>query len=88
MATLQAVTVPGCVECRRFEEWWKANSAQFPSVKFEKINALDQKGQEMVLKYSIFASPGLILNGELFSTGGVNTAKLAEKLKELGGQPL
>lgn len=84
MVTLQVVTVPGCVECKRFEEWWKANSAQFPNVKFEKINALDQKGQEAVLKYSIFASPGIIINDEPFSTGGVDTAKLAEKLKELG----
>ncbi|KKT30070.1 MAG: hypothetical protein UX18_C0001G0004 [Candidatus Azambacteria bacterium GW2011_GWC2_45_7b] len=83
MVTLQVVTVPGCVECRRFEEWWKVNSAQFPNVKFEEINALEQKGQELVFKYSIFSSPGLIINGDLFSTGGVNTEKLAAKLKEL-----
>ena len=80
MATLQVVTVPGCVECRRFEEWWKTNSAQFPNVKFEEVNALEPKGQELVLKYSIFSSPGLIINGELFSTGGVDFAALSEKL--------
>lgn len=84
MILLQEISAPWCVDCRRFEEWWKANSAQFPSVKFEKINALDPKGQEIVLKYSILSSPGIIINGELFSTGGVNTEKLSAKLKEPG----
>lgn len=84
MVILQEITVPGCVECRRFEEWWKANSSQFPNVKLEQINALDKTGQEAVLKYSIFSSPGIIIAGELFSTGGVDTKKLAEKLKALG----
>lgn len=86
MTLLQEITVPGCVDCRRFEEWWKANVAQFPNVKFEQISALDPKGQEMVLKHSIFSSPGIIINGEIFSTGGVDTKKLSKKLKELGGQ--
>ena len=85
MVLLQEITVPGCVDCRRFAEWRKTNSAQFPNVKFEQINALDPQGQEMVLKYQIFASPGIIINNELFSTGGVDTKKLTEKLKELGG---
>ena len=83
MVLLQEITVPGCVECKRFEEWWKVNSAQFPNVKLEQINALDPAGQEMVLKYSIMASPGIIINGELFSSGGVNTNALAKKLREM-----
>jgi hypothetical protein len=37
----------------------------------------------MVQKYQIFASPGIIINGELFSTGGVNKEAFLEKLKEL-----
>lgn len=82
---MQEINVPGCVDCRRFEEWWKVNSAQFPNVKLEQISALDPKGQEMVSKYSIFSSPGIIINSELFSTGGVDTEKLSKKLKELGG---
>jgi len=43
----------------------------------------DPRWQELVLKYQIMASPGILVDGELFSAGGVNTAKLAEKLKEL-----
>lgn len=35
----------------------------------------------MVQKYGIMASPGIIIEGELFSTGGLNREKLIEKLK-------
>ena len=38
---------------------------------------------EMVKKYMIMASPGIIINEELFSTGGVNKEKFEAKLKEL-----
>ena len=85
MLLLQEINVPGCVDCRRFEEWWKANSARFPNVKLEQISAIDPKGQELISKYTIFASPGIIINNELFSTGGVDFKKLEERLKESGG---
>lgn len=82
---MQEINVQGCVECKRFEEWWKAASAGFPNVRLEKISTEDPSWQELILKHKIFSSPGIIINGELFSTGGVDTKKLAEKLKELGG---
>lgn len=85
MLLLQEINVPGCVDCRRFEEWWRINSSRFPNVKFEQISAVDPKGQELISKYTIFASPGVIINDELFSTGGVDFKKLEEKLKSLNG---
>lgn len=85
MVIVQEINVPGCIDCRRFEEWWKANSARFPNTKLEQISATELKGQELISKYMIFASPGIIINDELFSTGGVDFKKLEEKLKGLGG---
>ena len=85
MVTIQEINVPGCIDCRRFEEWWKANSSRFPNTKLEQISAIDPKGQELVSKYTIFASPGIIINNELFSSGGTDFKKLEAKLKELGG---
>lgn len=46
------------------------------------IDLTSDNGQEMVSKYMIMASPGVIINGELFSTGGVDKAKFEAKLKE------
>lgn len=86
MILLQEITVAGCVECRRFEDWWKTASADFPNVKFERISMEDAKWQEMVSKHHIMASPGIVINGELFSSGGVNTVTLAKKLKETDGK--
>ena len=51
---------------------------------FKEVGITTPEGQELVQKHMIMASPGIILNGELFSTGGVNTKEFVEKLKELG----
>jgi len=84
MVLLQSISVPGCIECRKFDDWWIKNVASFPNIKYEKVvMGKDPRWQELVLKYQIMASPGILVDGELFSAGGVNTAKLAEKLKEL-----
>jgi len=83
MVRLQEISVKGCVDCQRFEDWWNKNKTNFPNVNFEKINNTDPEWQELVSKYTIMASPGIVINGELFSTGSVNTTKLEEKLSEL-----
>ena len=47
----------------------------------EEIDMTTEKGQEIIQKYAILASPGIIISGELFSSGGVKKEKLVEKLK-------
>jgi len=41
------------------------------------------EGEELAGKYMVFASPGIIVNGELFATGGFDRDKFTAKLKEL-----
>jgi glutaredoxin len=84
MIELVEIMVMGCVECKKFKEWWVKNSQNFKNINFKEIDAVTKEGQEMILKYQIFSSPGIIINGELFSSGGVNINKLTEKLKSLG----
>lgn len=82
---LQEVSVPGCVDCARFLRLWKEKlSKEFSSTILEEINAISPEGMDMVSKYGIMASPGIIINGELFSVGPVNEAALRERLKTLG----
>lgn len=85
MIELIEISVPGCIECKKFKEWWNINSQNFKNINFKEIDATTKEGQEMILKYQIFSSPGIIVNEKLFSSGGVNTTKLTEKLKSLGG---
>ena len=80
---LEILSSPGCVHCAEFKKYWESVKNQFADVEMREIDLTGDKGQEMVQKYMIMASPGIIINEELFSTGGVNKEKFEAKLKEL-----
>ncbi len=81
--SLTELSAPGCKICHAFEEFWHSIEKDWPNVTYKNVSVITPEGQEMVQKYMIFASPGIILNGELFATGGFNKDKFVEKLKEL-----
>lgn len=84
MAKIQLVKTPGCAECAKVKKMIEAEiKPQFSDLEVEEIDALTPQGQEMVLKYGIMTSPGVIVNGELFSMGGANKEALIAKLKAL-----
>lgn len=80
---IEEVSVNGCVECREFEEFWKSIQGQFPNVEMKHIDATTPEGLELVQKHFIMSAPGIIVNSELFSSGGFDRKKLLEKLTEL-----
>ncbi len=84
MNKIQFLTMPGCHSC---EEVKKVFDEVIPNykdkVEVEEIDMTGERGQELVQKYSIMASPGIIINDELFSTGGISKDKLVEKLESL-----
>ena len=77
------LTSPGCSHCKTFQEFWHTVEKDWPQVKFREVSVTTSEGQTLAGKYMIFASPGIILNGELFSTGGVNKEAFLNKLKIL-----
>lgn len=81
--TLDLLVSPGCQICRRFEGFWETEQKNWPTVYFKKIDVTTPEGQELAGKHMIFASPGIILNGELWATGGYDQKKFVEKLKAL-----
>ena len=83
---LEELSSPGCTHCAAFRSFWHTIEKDWPNVTFKDISLTTPEGQEMVQKFMIFASPGIILNGELFSTGGVNQKEFVEKLKELSSE--
>ena len=80
---LEELSSPGCHNCAAFKEFWETESKNWPQVTFKEVSIIDPAGQELVQKNQIFASPGILLNGELFSTGGVNKDDFIKKLTEL-----
>jgi len=81
---IQEVTSPGCSHCAAAKELLEEEiKPNFPDVKVEYIDIMTDQGQKMVQKYSIMSSPGIIVNGELFSVGGLDKNQLIEKIKSL-----
>lgn len=83
---VEEVFSPGCHICKEFEAWWETIKKDWPKVTYKRVDILMPEGQEMVQKYMIFASPGIIINGELFSTGGFSKEKFTAKLRELSAK--
>lgn len=83
VVTLALLVAPGCHICRNFEGFWHSIEKEWPNVKFQRLDVTTTEGQEMAQKYMIFASPGIILNGELFATGGFDKEKFLLKIKAL-----
>lgn len=81
--SLISVSVPGCIECRRFEEHWGELKAEFPNVEYKNISAISPEGQELVSQHGIMMSPGIIVNDELFGVGGIDMDAFTARLKEL-----
>lgn len=70
-----------CHTCEVVEKIFKEVLPQFPNVEFEEIDMVSPRGQELIQKHRIFAAPAIIIDEQLFSTGGVSKEKLVEKLK-------
>ncbi len=82
---IQELSTPGCSHCaaakKILENEIKPN---FPNVEIEYIDMLSEAGQKLVQQYGIMSSPGIVVNEELFSMGGLDKNKLIEKIKSLG----
>ena len=81
--TLDELTSPGCHICKQFEEFWHSIEKDWSNVTYKNVDVITPEGQELAQKHMIMASPGIILNGELWATGGFSKDKFVEKLKEL-----
>ncbi len=86
MVKVQLLTSIGCSHCAHAKEVLKEVSEQYPDLEVEEIDITTDKGQEMVSKYMVMSSPGVIIDGELFSQGGLEKDKLISKLEELKSQ--
>ncbi len=83
MIDIQFVTVPGCHECAKAKTIFEELKPRYPEMKISEIDATSPAGMALVQKYGIFASPGIIVNGELFSTGALNKEAFIKKLDSL-----
>ncbi len=78
------ISTPGCSHCAEAKKFLDEEiKPKYPNVEIEYVSVLEPKGQELVSQHMIFASPGILINGELFSTGGINKQEFIKKIEEL-----
>lgn len=82
MINVQLVKTPNCSHCAQVNEVLKKLAPDFPEMKVTEIPMTTEKGMEMVQKYGIMASPGVVINGKLAFTGGASEDQLRKKLNE------
>lgn len=80
---LETLSSPGCHVCKLFEEFWYSIAHDWPNVTYRNVQVTTPEGQAMAGRYMILASPGIILNGELWATGGFDKEKFVAKLQKL-----
>jgi len=81
---IQELSTPGCSHCASAKQTLEEEiKPQFPEVEVEYVDMMSEQGQKMVQQYGIMSSPGIVVNGDLFSVGGLNKNKLVEKIKSL-----
>ena len=81
MITIQFVTSPGCTHCAEVRKVFEELAPRYPEMQIEEIDVTTEKGMELAVKYGIMTSPGIIIGGELFSTGGINKENFVKKLE-------
>ena len=77
------VTREGCVHCAQTKELLKKIQPEYPELVIKEIDMTIPEGQELIGKYSIMSSPGIIINDEFFAMGGTTEKELRSKLDTL-----
>lgn len=81
---IQELSVTGCAQCAAAQQILEEEiKPEFPEVEIEYIDLLSDEGQKMAAEYGVMSSPGIIVNGEVFSVGGLKKGKLVEKIQSL-----
>jgi len=73
---------PGCANCKRMEEVAR-KAASDAGIEAEFVKVTDYKD---ILAYDILSTPGLVINGKLFSSGKIPApATIAQWMTEARG---
>lgn len=83
MLKVTLVRPEGCAHCGQVLETLEKLKKAYPNLTIEDIDMVSDKGQELVQKYGIMASPGILINDEFFASGGATEDQLRKKFEEL-----
>jgi glutaredoxin len=77
---VQLVKSEGCVHCEQVKAILEKLKPEFPDLEVEEVLMTTEKGMELIQKYVIMSSPGVIINGQLAFTGGGSEEQVRKAL--------
>ncbi|MBI3289979.1 thioredoxin family protein [Candidatus Microgenomates bacterium] len=83
MIKVTLVRPEGCAHCVQVKGTLEKLKKDYPDLAVEDIDMLSSNGQELVQKYKIMASPGILINNEFFASGGATEEQLRKKFEQL-----
>ncbi|MBI2551162.1 thioredoxin family protein [Candidatus Uhrbacteria bacterium] len=73
--------IPGdCAHCTVLGPTLEKLQKEFDGLKVEYIDMATEKGQRLIQKHGIMASPGILVDGKLFASGGATEADLRKEI--------
>ena len=77
------ITVPNCVQCAKARKVIEKVQPDFPDMKVEYVDVTQHP--EILQQYRVMSAPGIVINGKLEYTGGLDEVAFRERLKKLSG---
>ncbi len=81
MIEMLFITVPNCVQCAKAKHVIEKVQPDFPDLKVEYLDVTVHP--EILQQYRVLSAPGIVLNGKLEYTGGLEEDAFRERLKQL-----
>lgn len=78
------VTVPNCVQCAKAKQVIEKLQPEFPDMNVTYLDVTEYP--EILQKYRIMSAPGIVVNGKLEYTGGLDEATFRARLQDLAGK--
>ncbi|MEW6353541.1 MAG: thioredoxin family protein [Pseudomonadota bacterium] len=84
MINILFLTVPNCMQCAKAKHIIEKVKPDYPDMVIEEINVIEHP--EILEKYRIMSSPGIVINGKLEYSGGMDEAPFRERLDKLSAK--
>ncbi len=83
MLKVTLIRPDGCAHCKAVKATLEEMKSDYPDITIEEVDMVTPEGQEMVKKYGILSSPGILVNDKFFVFGGATKEQFTEKFEEL-----
>ncbi len=82
---IELLTMPGCPHCAHARKVLERVQPDYPDLEITIHDVADEP--ELAGRYMLMSAPGVVIDGELVFSGGLDEAKLRERLDSAASTP-